>query len=149
MILSRLGVNDYVVLLVAVCVYILSNLDVECANANLIVGVNVQDRGFASLDLVLAAQVSRTIQESNGAGALIVRSDLGLCVVLSTSLLVVQTSQVNSAVRVGGVLESGTLGDAGVLRSSDLKVTPSVPFQALIKVYLVPSMVCSYGSSRA
>lgn len=68
-IVALLRVNDYVVLLFAVCVYILSNLDVECANANLIVGVNVQDRGLASLDLVLRAQVSRTIQESDGAGA--------------------------------------------------------------------------------
>ena len=132
-IVALLRVNDYVVLLFAVCVYIFSNLDVECANANLIVGVNVQDRGLASLDLVLRAQVSRTIQESDGAGALIVRSDLGQCIVLAVrvgGLLVVQTSQVNSAIGVVGVLESGTLGDTGVgilrLESNFLGAVPSL-----------------------
>ena len=80
-IVTSLRVNNYVVLYGAVCVYILSNLDVECANANLIVGVNVQNRGLASLDLVLRAQVALVISKGDSAGAFVVRSDLSQCIV--------------------------------------------------------------------
>lgn len=62
-IVASLRVNNYVVLYGAVCIYILSNVDVERTNAYLIVGVDVQDSGFASLDLVLRAQVAALLSK--------------------------------------------------------------------------------------
>ena len=99
-IVASLRVNNYVVLYGAVCIYILSNVDVERTNAYLIVGVDVQDSGLTSLDLVLRAQVAVGISKSDSAGAFVVRSDLGQCVVLAIragGVLVVQTSQVRQS----------------------------------------------------
>ena len=132
-IVASLRVNNYVVLYGAVCIYILSNVDVERTNAYLIVGVDVQDSGLTSLDLVLRAQVAAAIIKGDSAGAFVVRSDLGQCIVLAVHAgggLVVQTSQVNSAIGVVGVLKRGTLGDTGVgilrLESNFLGAVPSL-----------------------
>ena len=71
-IVASLRVNNYVVLYGAVCIYILSNVDVERTNAYLIVGVDVQDSGLTSLDLVLRAQVAAAIIKGDSAGAFVV-----------------------------------------------------------------------------
>ena len=54
-ILAGLRVNDYVILNRAIqaAINIFSYFDVKCAYAYLVIGVDVQDSGLASLDLVL------------------------------------------------------------------------------------------------
>ena len=118
-ILAGLRVNNYVILYNAVSIYILCNVDVKLTYAYLVVGVDVQDSGLASLDLVLGAQVSSSILEGDSASALVVRSDLGLCVVLANRsarvVLALQNSQINSAIGVVSVLECFALADGYVI----------------------------------
>ena len=133
-IVASLRVNNYVVLYGAVLHYILSNLDVERNQRYLIVGVDVQDKWFSpALILFFVLRSQAAIIKGDSAGAFVVRSDLGQCIVLAVHAgggLVVQTSQVNSAIGVVGVLKRGTLGDTGVgilrLESNFLGAVPSL-----------------------